>query len=52
MPNQNPIERAFGVNNIKSHIPLILYYEEHNYDVWRELLLTHCLAFIVVGHID
>lgn len=35
------IERAFGVTKIKSHIPLILDLDDHNYDVWRELFSTH-----------
>ncbi|XP_013708972.1 uncharacterized protein LOC106412597 [Brassica napus] len=52
MAAPNPPERAFGVTNIKNHIPLILDFEEHNYDDWRELFLTHCLAFDVLGHID
>ncbi|XP_048619961.1 uncharacterized protein LOC111199915 [Brassica napus] len=43
---------AFGVTNIKNHIPLILDLDDHNYDVWRELFHTHCLAFDVSGHID
>ncbi|KFK41202.1 hypothetical protein AALP_AA2G098700 [Arabis alpina] len=46
------IERAFGVTNIKSHIPLILDQDDHNYDAWRKLFLTHCLTFDVLGHID
>ncbi|XP_019094800.1 PREDICTED: uncharacterized protein LOC104758527 [Camelina sativa] len=46
------LERAFGVTNIKSHIPLILDLDDHNYDAWRELFLTHCLTFDVLGHID
>ncbi|XP_006296361.2 uncharacterized protein LOC17889790, partial [Capsella rubella] len=45
-------ERAFGVTNIKSHIPLILDLDDHNYDAWRELFLTHCLTFDVLGHLD
>ncbi|XP_010513681.1 PREDICTED: uncharacterized protein LOC104789728 [Camelina sativa] len=45
-------ERAFGITNIKSHIPLILDMDDHNYDAWRELFLTHCLTFDVLGHID
>lgn len=45
-------ERAFGVTNIKSHIPLILDLDDHNYDAWRELFLMHCVAFDVVGHVD
>ncbi|XP_013608426.1 PREDICTED: uncharacterized protein LOC106315222 [Brassica oleracea var. oleracea] len=50
--NQAPIDRAFGITNIKSHIPIILDLEDHNYDAWRELIQTHCLAFDVLGHID
>lgn len=50
--NVNAHERAFGVTNIKTHIPLILDLDDHNYDAWRELFLTHCLAFDVLGHLD
>ncbi|CAL9243811.1 unnamed protein product [Arabidopsis halleri] len=45
-------ERAFGVSNIKSHIPLILDLDDHNYNAWRELFMTHCLTFDVLGHLD
>lgn len=40
------------MTNIKSHIPLILDLDDHNYDAWRELFLTHCLTFDVLGHVD
>lgn len=46
------IEGDFGVTNIKSHIPLILDLDDHNYDAWHELFSTHCLTFDVAGHID
>lgn len=46
------IERAFGVTNIKHHIPLVLDLDVFNYDAWRELMQTHCLAFDVLPHID
>lgn len=46
------IEPAFGVTNIKSHIPIILDLSDHNYDAWRELFLTHCLTFDLAGHLD
>ncbi|CAA7055237.1 unnamed protein product [Microthlaspi erraticum] len=52
VPAAAAIERAFGVTNIKSHIPLILDLDDHNYDAWRELFLTHCLTFDVLGHLD
>ena len=48
----NPLERAYGVTNIKSHIPIILDIDDHNYDAWRELFLTHCQSFDVSGHLD
>lgn len=51
-PNPVDFDRAFGVTNIKTHIPITLDFEDHNYNAWRELFLTHCLAFDVIGHID
>ncbi|CAL9232749.1 unnamed protein product, partial [Arabidopsis halleri] len=48
----NNSDKIYGVNNIKTHIPVILDLEESNYDAWRELFLTHCLSFDVLGHID
>ncbi|XP_033139400.1 uncharacterized protein LOC117131051 [Brassica rapa] len=46
------IERAFGVTNIKHRIPLVLDLDVFNYDAWRELFLTHCLTFDLLGHVD
>lgn len=46
------IERASGVTNIKTHIPLVLDQNEFNYDAWRDLFTTHCLTFDVLGHVD
>lgn len=46
------LDRMYGVTNIKSHIPIILDTEDHNYDAWRELFLTHCQSFDVAGHLD
>lgn len=46
------VERAFGVTNIKTHIPLVLDLDVFNYDAWRELFQTHCLTFDLLGHID
>lgn len=42
----------YGVTNINSHIPIILDTDDHNYDAWRELFLTHCQSFDVAGHLD
>ena len=53
MANQNAsTERAYGVTNIKTHIPLVLYLDECNYDAWRQLLLMHWLTFDILGHVD
>lgn len=46
------LERAYGVTNIKSHIPIILDTDEHNYDAWGELFLNHYQSFDVVGQLD
>jgi len=51
-PVATALERAYGVNNIKNHIPIILDIDDHNYDAWRELFLTHCQSFDVAGHLD
>ena len=47
-----PHERAYGVTNIKNHIPVILDIDDGNYDAWRELIQTHCQSFDVSGHLD
>lgn len=46
------IERAYGATNIRSHIPLVLNLDDHNYDVWRELFLIHCLTFDLLWYVD
>ena len=46
------LERAYGVTNIKHHIPIILDIDDGNYDAWRELFLTHCESFDASGHLD
>ncbi|XP_021761795.1 uncharacterized protein LOC110726632 [Chenopodium quinoa] len=43
---------AFGVNNIKNSIPLILDREKVQYSNWAELLECHAHAFNVLDHID
>ncbi|XP_013680167.1 uncharacterized protein LOC106384802 [Brassica napus] len=47
-----PLERAYGVTNIKNHIPVILDIDDGNYNAWRELILTHCQSFDISGHLD
>ncbi|XP_013626716.1 PREDICTED: uncharacterized protein LOC106332764 [Brassica oleracea var. oleracea] len=49
---QTNLDRAYGVTNIKKHIPLILDIDDHNNDAWKELFLTHCQSFDVSGHLD
>ena len=46
------LDPAYGVTNIKSHIPILLDINDHNYDAWRELFLLHCQSFDVSGHLD
>lgn len=47
-----PLERAYEVTNIKTHVPLQLDIDDGNYDAWRELFFTHCQSFDVSGHLD
>lgn len=47
-----PLDRAFGITNIKTHVPFLLDADEGNYDAWRELFLTHCQSFDVSGYLD
>lgn len=50
IPAPVALVRAYGVTNI--HIPFTLDIDDHNYDAWRDLFLTHCLTFDVLGHLD
>lgn len=47
--NQN--EKAFGVTNIKFHVPILLNFDALNYDHWKELFETHCEIFEVDNHL-
>ena len=47
-----PLERAYGVTNIKNQIPFVLDIDDGNYDAWRELFLTVYQSFEVSGHLD
>lgn len=44
--------KPFTCTNIKSYVPLILDLNELNYDVCRELFLTHCRAYGVHDYLD
>ena len=39
------LEKPFGVNNIKSHVPLVLDLDQVNYDAWCELFTSLCHSF-------
>ncbi|GKC71276.1 hypothetical protein Tco_1117159 [Tanacetum coccineum] len=46
-----PIEKPFGITNIKTCIPLVLDLNEMNYDSWSELFILHCMSFGVLNFI-
>ncbi|CAA7054361.1 unnamed protein product [Microthlaspi erraticum] len=47
------IERSIWCDQHQISYPsLILDLDDHNYDAWRELFMTHCLTFDVLGHLD
>ncbi|KAJ9567108.1 hypothetical protein OSB04_003074 [Centaurea solstitialis] len=48
----NPPNKAYGINNIRTFVPLTLDFDKLNYDAWSELFTTHCNAFDVIDHID
>ncbi|XP_071739620.1 uncharacterized protein [Rutidosis leptorrhynchoides] len=50
--SSTPLHKAYGVTNIKSHVPLLLNLDELNYDAWCELFTSHCIGFDVIDHID
>lgn len=45
-----PLDRVYGVTNIKTHVLFLLDLDDGNYDAWRELFMTHCQSFDVAGH--
>lgn len=47
-----PTDKPFSVNNIKSHVPIVLDLEKHNYNSWSELFKTHCMSYGVMKIID
>ncbi|XP_024989294.1 uncharacterized protein LOC112523854 [Cynara cardunculus var. scolymus] len=50
--NHTPLNKVFAITNIKTYVPLILELKRLNYDVWRKLFSTYCIAFDVIDHID
>ncbi|XP_023729628.1 uncharacterized protein LOC111877339 [Lactuca sativa] len=46
-----PVEKPYGITNIKSVVPLPLDLERLNYDAWRELFQTHCISYGVSDHL-
>ncbi|GKD50147.1 Myb-like protein P, partial [Tanacetum coccineum] len=51
-PPPTNTENPFGVNNIKSHVPLILDLDQMNYDARSELFVSHIDSFGLMDHID
>ncbi|GKA39946.1 ribonuclease H-like domain-containing protein [Tanacetum coccineum] len=51
-PSLSSMKKAFGVTNIKTHVPLVLDLDQLNYDAWSELFTTHCYSFGVLGFLD
>ncbi|GJT73409.1 ribonuclease H-like domain-containing protein [Tanacetum coccineum] len=51
-PSLSSMEKAFGVSNIKTHVPLVLDLDQLNYDAWCELFTTHCYSFGMLGFLD
>lgn len=51
-PPPTPATKSYAVTNIKTYVSLILNPSTHNYDPWRDLFTTHCIAFKVLDHID
>ncbi|KAL4557518.1 hypothetical protein LXL04_035699 [Taraxacum kok-saghyz] len=45
-------DKIYGITNIKSYVPLVLDLDRLNYDAWRELFKTHCIAYKVYDHLD
>ncbi|GJW88092.1 hypothetical protein Tco_0163432 [Tanacetum coccineum] len=51
-PSLSSMKKAFGVTNIKAHVPLVLDLDQLNYDAWSELFTTYCYSFGVLGFLD
>nr|GEU30160.1 RNA-directed DNA polymerase, eukaryota [Tanacetum cinerariifolium] len=45
-------EKPYGINNIKTYIPLVLDLNELNYDSWSKLFTLHCKSFRVLDIIQ
>ncbi|KAL7606289.1 hypothetical protein Lser_V15G20591 [Lactuca serriola] len=45
-------QKPYGVVNIKTHVHIILDFNELNYDGWRRLFETHCRGYWALGFLD
>lgn len=52
LSSKPPFHPAFGVNNIKNSIPLVLNQTDSHYASWVELFHIHTCAYDVIDHID
>ena len=48
----NVLHPAQTVNNIKSHVPLILDLKKVRYEIWAELFRVVARAYLVMDHLD
>ena len=50
--NPKPVhDKLSGAINIRASVPIVLDLDRMNYDLWRELLYTHCVGFGVAKHL-
>lgn len=47
-----PLDKLYGITNIKSYVPLILDLDKLNYDACREFFKNHCVAYKVFDYLD
>ena len=51
MSGNNSSNKHTSTINIKHVVPLVLYLEQMNYDIWRELFEIHCIGYGVDDHL-
>lgn len=51
-PYSDPLDKIYGITNIKSYISLLLDLDRLNYDSWKELFKTHFIGYSVYDHLD
>lgn len=51
-PKPKSTDNIYGIQNIKSYVPLLLDLNRLNYESWKELFKTHCIGYKVFNHLD